>query len=222
MPEPEGADATQIRAVVFDFGGVFTPSPFGAAHAYAHSQGADPEALARIVFGEYGTDTDHVWHRLERGELGMVDALDAIGQDAAAAGMEFDAGDMFRSIVDDEIDRSVVIEVVRDLRGRGYATAILTNNVREYGDYWREKIEVDVHFDVVVDSCHEGMRKPDPAIYRLTLERLGIAHDEAHRAVFLDDFEANVHAARAVGMHGIVVGPDPRPALAELESLLTR
>ena len=51
-------------------------------------------------------------------------------------------------------------------------------------------------------------------------ERLGISAADARRAVFLDDVEQNVHAARAVGMHGILVGPDPRPALAELEALV--
>ena len=134
--------------------------------------------------------------------------------------MEFDAGDMFRSIVDDDVDREVVILAVRDLRARGITTAILTNNVREYGDMWRERIDADAHFDVIVDSCLEGIRKPDPAIYLLALERLAIPAADAHRAVFLDDFEQNVHAARGVGMHGIVVGPDPRPALAELEALV--
>jgi putative hydrolase of the HAD superfamily len=134
--------------------------------------------------------------------------------------MRFDAREMFLSMGDDGIDRTIVVEQVRRLRDQGVATAILTNNVREYGDIWRERLGADELFDVVVDSCLEGMRKPDPAIYRLTLERLEIDTSDAHRAVFLDDFEQNVHAARAVGMHGIVVGADPRPALAELDALL--
>jgi HAD superfamily hydrolase (TIGR01509 family) len=65
-----------------------------------------------------------------------------------------------------------------------------------------------------------GIRKPDPAIYHLVLERLDLRVDDAHRAVFLDDFEHNVRAARSVGMHGIVVGVDPRPALDELDAIL--
>jgi putative hydrolase of the HAD superfamily len=216
----DAPEARAIDAVVFDFGGVFTPSPFTAAHAYATQQGADPEALVRIVFGAYDTDSDHPWHQLERGELAMVDALEVISADALAAGMRFDAREMFLSMGDDGIDRTIVVEQVRRLRDQGVATAILTNNVREYGDIWRERLGADELFDVVVDSCLEGMRKPDPAIYRLTLERLEIDTSDAHRAVFLDDFEQNVHAARAVGMHGIVVGADPRPALAELDALL--
>jgi epoxide hydrolase-like predicted phosphatase len=218
----DAASPHTIDAVVFDFGGVFTPSPFTAAHAYATAQGVDPDELARIVFGAYDTDSDHPWHRLERGELAMIDALTAIGADAEAAGMRFDAREMFSALGDDGIDRAVVIEHVRILRERGVATAILTNNVREYGDIWREQLGAEELFDVIVDSCLEGMRKPDPAIYHLALERLEIEASDADRAVFLDDFEHNVLAARAVGMHGIVVGPDPRAALTELDVLMAR
>ena len=216
----DAAAPVSIEAVVFDFGGVFTPSPFTAAHAYAAAQGADPEALVRIVFGAYDTDSDHPWHRLERGELAMLDALEEIAADADAAGMRFDAAEMFRSFADDGIDRAIVVEHVRSLRERGVATAILTNNVREYGDVWRERLGAEELFDVIVDSCLEGVRKPDPTIYHLALERLEIDVRDAHTTVFLDDFEHNVRAARAVGMHGIVVGTDPRPALAELHALM--
>lgn len=206
-----------IEAVIWDFGGVFTPSPFAAAHAYARAQGTEPDAFVRIVFGDYDADTDHAWHRLERGEIAFTVALDEIGASAVASGVRFDVGEMFGTMVDDEVDRSVVTDYVRTLRGRGIRNAILTNNIREYGDHWRSRLAVDELFDLVVDSCLEGIRKPDPMIYERALERLGIGPEAA---VFLDDFEQNVVAARALGMHGIVVGADPRVALAELDALL--
>jgi putative hydrolase of the HAD superfamily len=207
-----------IEAVLWDYGGVFTPSPFAAAHAYARSQGADPDALVRIVFGDYDTDTDHVWHQVERGELAFSDALTQIGTDADAAGMRFDAGEMFSTMVADDVDRTVVIDSVRAVRARGIRTAIVTNNIREYGDTWRRSLAVDELFDTVVDSCLEGVRKPNPEIYRTALARLDVT--DPSRAVFLDDFENNVTTARRLGMHGIVVGPDPRGALRELDALL--
>jgi epoxide hydrolase-like predicted phosphatase len=209
---------TAFEAVLWDYGGVFTPSPFGAAHAYARSQDADPDTLVRIVFGSYDTDSDHAWHRLERGELSFVDALVEIKADAEAAGMRFDTGEMFSGMVDDDVDRTIVIDAVRAVRARGLRTAIVTNNIREYGDAWRARLAIDELFDLVVDSCEEGVRKPDPTIFVTALDRLGVA--DPARAVFLDDFEGNVHAARAVGMHAIVVGADPRPALDELAALL--
>ncbi len=208
----------EIDAVLWDYGGVFTPSPFRAAHAYARSQGADPDGFVRVVFGSYDADTDHAWHRLERGELSFADALTEIGEAAEASDMRFDVGEMFGTMAGDDIDRTIVIDYVRTLRADGVRTAIVTNNIREYGDTWRKQLDVDALFDTVVDSCLEGVRKPNPVIYLTALERVGVP--DPSRAVFLDDFENNVVAARELGLHGIVVGPDPQPALAELDALL--
>lgn len=212
------ASVTAFEAVFWDYGGVFTPSPFGAAHAYATAQGVDPDTMVRIVFGTYNADTDHAWHQLERGELSFVDALTQIKADAEAAGFRFDTGELFSGMVADDVDRTVVTDAVRAVRARGLRTAIVTNNIREYGDAWRSRIAIDELFDLVVDSCEEGVRKPDPAIYLTALERLGVA--DPGRAIFLDDFAGNIDAAHAVGMRGILVGPDPRPALDELHALL--
>jgi putative hydrolase of the HAD superfamily len=209
---------SDFDAVLWDYGGVFTASPFAAAHAYARAQDADPEIMVQIVFGSYDTDSDHAWHRLERGELTFADALAVIRADAQAAGMRFDTGEMFSGMVVDDVDRGVVIDAVRAVCARGVRTAIVTNNIREYGDAWRARLAIDELFDVVVDSCEEGVRKPDPAIFHTALDRLGV--DDPRRAIFLDDFEGNLVAARGIGMHGILVGPDPRPALAELAALL--
>jgi putative hydrolase of the HAD superfamily len=180
--------------------------------------GVEPDALIEIVFGAYDSDSDHVWHRLERGEVPFSDALAEIARAAEAAGFRFEAAEMFATMRGDDIDRTIVVEAVRGVRARGIRTAIVTNNIREYGDAWRGQLPVDELFDTIVDSSHEGVRKPNPVIYHTALERLGVSHPS--RAVFLDDFDANVVAARVVGMHGILVGPDPRVALDELLALL--
>jgi len=108
-----------------------------------------------------------------------------------------------------------MIHRVRELRADGYRTAILTNNIKEWGRYWKGSIPLDL-FDVVVDSCEVGLRKPDPAIFRLTCERLGVAPEAA---VFLDDTRRHVESARQVGLHAILVA-DPLAALAELDAIL--
>ena len=96
-------------------------------------------------------------------------------------------------------------------------TALLTNNVREWEPLWRAKLpEIDEIFEVVVDSAFVGMRKPDPRIYELTLERLGCA---AADCVFVDDLEVNCEAARELGMaavrfedtHGAIAARGSRP-----------
>jgi epoxide hydrolase-like predicted phosphatase len=208
-----------IEAVLWDFGGIFTPSPFGAAHAYAEAEGIDPVEFTELVFGPYDTDTDHAWHRLERGETSFIEALQEIMAEARGRGLPLDLGKLLTAMVDGE-DRTFVAETVRAVRDRGVRTAIVTNNIREYGDAWRTLVPVDELFDVVVDSSVEGIRKPDPRIFAVTLERLGVA-DPTH-VVFLDDFDGNVAAARALGMHTILVGADPRPAMAELLAFLDR
>ena len=80
--------------------------------------------------------------------------------------------------------------------------AILTNNVREWEELWRAKLPVDEIFELVVDSAWVGMRKPDPRIYQLTVERLG-DDVEPHECLFVDDNEANIEAARELGMTAV-------------------
>ena len=115
-----------------------------------------------------------------------------------------------------------VVHRIRALQGDGIRLALLTNNVREFGDAWRSTFPVDDLFEVVVDSSHVGMRKPDPRIYLLTCERIGV---DPEAAVFLDDNRDNVEAARALGMDAVhfMPGSDtPLPSLAELDEILAR
>jgi putative hydrolase of the HAD superfamily len=109
------------------------------------------------------------------------------------------------------------VERARAIRASGVRTALVTNNVVEFGEGWRSLVPVDELFDVVVDSCHAGVRKPDPRIYRLALDALDAEPD---KAVFLDDHPANVAAAEALGMQGIVVGQDRLAAFDRLDELL--
>ena len=93
-----------------------------------------------------------------------------------------------------------MIELMRELRGRGLRMALLTNNVREWEPQWRAKLpEIDEIFEVVVDSAFVGMRKPDPEIYELTLERLGDGL-AAGDCLFVDDVDVNCETA-AVTRH---------------------
>ena len=110
-----------------------------------------------------------------------------------------------------------MIAFMRDLRERGYKLAICTNNVREWETQWRAKLPVDEIFDDVIDSAFVGTRKPEPEIYELTLERLGV---DAAQAVFIDDIEVNCTAARELGMHAVHFRSTDQ-AIAEIEAALT-
>jgi putative hydrolase of the HAD superfamily len=106
-----------------------------------------------------------------------------------------------------------------ELRGRGLRMAILTNNVREWEALWRAKLpRLEATFEVVVDSAWVGMRKPDPEIYRLTVERLGDGL-RTEECVFVDDTDANCETARALGMHAVHFSETGR-AVAEIEAAL--
>jgi putative hydrolase of the HAD superfamily len=205
-----------VKAVLFDFGGVIT-APMGPMFAtVATAAGADPTELAALLIGTYDAD-DHPMTRIERGEITFDELCRWARQEGASRGWTLELAPMVRYL--ETIDlRQEMIERVADLRRRGYRTAIVTNNFKEITSLWRARVDIDGLFDTVVDSCEVGLRKPDPRIYHLTLERLGgVAPEEA---VLLDDFEVNLAGAREIGMHGVYVGADTAAALDELEALL--
>ena len=205
-------------AVLFDFGGVFTPSPLHGLRVAAEQMGIPPDVAFATVFGGYDEDTDHPWHRLERGEVTIEDALTAITALGREAGHEIDPITLLTSGFGDSYIRDDVVMLAREVRAAGLLTAIVTNNIKEFSDAWRGLLPVGELFDLVVDSSEEGVRKPDPRIFQITLERLGGVAPE--RTVFLDDAPGNVRSARALGVHAIEVGPEHGPAMAELRGLL--
>ena len=203
--------------MVFDFGGVFTQSPFEAVRLHGDELGADPEVVLAVLFGDYDQDTDHPWHRLERGEIALSAARAEINELAAARGLEFDPFGAFAKFGTGGHMADAMVERTRRLRADGVRTALVTNNVREFGDGWRSLVPVDELFEVVIDSSHAGVRKPDPRIFRLALDVLDVTPEQS---LFLDDFPGNVAAAGALGMRGILVGTDRLAAIAELDTLL--
>ena len=208
-----------IRAVLFDFGGVYTSSPFNVFVEAADELGATPEQILGLVFGPYDRDTDHPWHRLERGEIALLDARQEIMDLATEAGLTFDPLAILARMARGGGARETVVAATRRLRERGLRTALVTNNAREFSAGWRSLIPIAELFDAVIDSSEVGVRKPDPAIFSLALRELGGVAPE--HAVFLDDFPGNIAAARRLGMHGVLVEDDPSGALAELERLLS-
>ena len=208
----------RFDAVLFDFGGVFTASPFGAFEEVARELGADPRTVLEIVFGSYELDTDHPWHQLERGELGLAEARAQIAALAAARSIELDPLHVLARMSAGGGAREPLVARTRALRAEGYKTALVTNNAREFRSAWRNLLPLDELFDAVIDSSEVGVRKPNPAIYRRALAEVGGV--AASRSIFLDDHPGNIAAARRLGMQGVLVGEDPAAALAELEALL--
>ncbi len=208
-----------IEAVLWDYGGVFSASPFEAMERLASELGVEPERYVALIFGPYERDDDHPWHRLERGEITLGDARDQILELGRADGVEADLLHFIAAMAKQGAGvRSEVVALAREIKAAGTGTALVTNNVAEFREHWRRSIPIDELFHHLVDSSEVGLRKPDPRIFELALERVGAS--DPSRAVFLDDYEGNVQAARRVGIHGIRVTADFAKALDELRALL--
>lgn len=207
-----------VDAVIFDLGGVIMKNggPRDFTRRYPDH---DPAVVAEIVMGPHHLDTDHQWHRLERGEITMAECraltkemLDAAGIVATVPPPTPSAsGGTFNFQLNEEM-----VAFIHDLKSAGLPIGILTNNVKEFRDMWWPLMDFDSVFDTIVDSHEVKMRKPNPAIYHLTMERIGATPG---RTAFLDDLRANVDAANAIGMHGVWVEEDARGAIAAARAL---
>lgn len=205
----------RFDAVVFDLSGVVISSAFDAI-ADLVTGPLDRDAVLALLLGPYGEDTDHVWHRVERGEAPISEWIGWVGTEADEAGVTID-WDGFVSMLGRLTVHDVVVDRVRSLRAQGYRTALCTNNVAEGSAAWRERLPVDDLFDAVVDSSAVGMRKPDARIYLHTLDLIGVS--DPARAVFLDDHPGNVAGAERAGMAALLVA-DPAEAIVALDRLL--
>lgn len=206
-----------LRAVLFDFGGVFTPSPFPVIADAAPELGLTPQAAIELCFGIYDQDGDHPWHRLERGEIPLQQASAELAALAKEQEIDVDILALFGRMGAPDPDRDAMVAGARRIRERGLRTALVTNNVAEFGDGWRRMIPVDELFEVVIDSSAVGVRKPDPRIFQLALEALGVAASEA---AFVDDHPGNIAAAESLGMRGVLVGTNRPEALIALDEVL--
>jgi putative hydrolase of the HAD superfamily len=204
------------RALITDFGGVLTSPLHEGFLAYQEESGVSLEQLGRAMARATKEHGDHPLFVLERGEITEVEFRARIERHLEDG---FDLTRL-RTVYFERMEPNhVMIELVRELRGRGVHTALLTNNVREWEPLWRSKLpEIDELFEVVVDSAFVGMRKPDPPIYELTLERLGVGGEEC---VFVDDLEPNCETARALGMLAVRF-EQPAQAVPEIRSALVQ
>lgn len=195
-----------VSAVLFDFGGVVLTSPLEAFDAYEQREGLPPGVIRRINT----TDPDgNAWAKLERGEVDADGFAELFRAEATAAGADIDPYAILALLAGEP--RPVMVEALRRLRGAGLPVGLLTNNIAPLPRDG-ELGEVLALFDTVVESSVEGIRKPEPEIYRRALERLGTTPGGC---AYLDDLGVNLKPARALGMHTIKVG-DPEVALAEL------
>jgi putative hydrolase of the HAD superfamily len=232
-----------ISTVVFDFGGVISSPLFVGIGAFEESEGYPRGSLLRLLFGEthyigvegravaesLAADPDAAetegevedepdWHLLEKGQIDIKTYFDRMVEKAPAVlGREIDMdayGRFWRTTAPGV--HWMVVHKMRALKRDGYRLAILTNNVKEFGDNWRAMFPVEELCEDVIDSSHVGMRKPEREIYELTCTRLGVKPDEL---VFVDDNADNIAAAREFGIASVQF-TEPWATLAELDAIL--
>jgi epoxide hydrolase-like predicted phosphatase len=204
-------------AVICDFGGVLT-TPLIDSFLYYQEQSGVP---FQDVVGAMGRITERTGlnplHELEKGAITEDQFLGSIEQEMGGG---VSLRELHQLYFDHLQPNEAMIDFVRALRvERGMRSALLTNNVREWEARWRSMLpEIDEIFEVIVDSAFVGMRKPDPRIYELTVERLGdrVAPSDC---VFIDDIDVNCEAARALGMAAVQFKSTDQ-AIAEVEALL--
>ncbi len=189
-----------ISALISDFGGVLTSPLLGALERFNDHLGVRAEDFGRAM-ARAMVDGEHPLFALERGEITEREFNERLERALREQlGREVDLSRMAELLMAHLHPNEELFGYYRALRGRGLRLGILTNNVREWEPLWRSKLPIDEIFDDVVDSAFVGMRKPEPEIYALALERLGV---EAGSCAFVDDTEINVDAARRLGFHAV-------------------
>jgi putative hydrolase of the HAD superfamily len=205
--------AQDIQAVIWDFGGVISSSPFDSFRRFETARGLPQDFLRRVNANNHH---DNAWARFERNDLDLSGFDQAFADECAALGQQVRGREVIELL--GGTIRPAMVDALRRLRPR-LKIGLITNNVASpdsAGLNPTGRDEVLTLFHEVIESSKAGVRKPDPAIYRMMCEALGVA---PRHAVFLDDLGVNLKPAREMGMHTIKV-EDPDTALQQLESLV--
>ena len=202
-----------IEAVIFDFGGVLTTSPFEAFARFERERGLPADIIRRTNAANH---LENAWAKFERAEVD-IEAFDQLFADESRTlGAEVRGKDVLPLLAGDL--RPEMVEALKRI-GENFKTGCITNNLpaNAIGSAAGRTLyiaEVMALFDHVIESAKIGLRKPDPRIYAMMVETLGV---DPKRCVYLDDLGINLKPARAMGMTTIKVASGPQ-AIAELEA----
>ena len=207
-----------IQAILWDFGGVITSSPFEAFARFERERNL-PAGLLRTI--NSNNANNNAWARFERGDVGYDEFDRLFAQEARALGFKVGGAEVAQLLYGDI--RPSMVTALQRLKGR-FRNACVTNNFNTGIGHGlpvsearaKQVAEVMSLFDQVIESSKVGARKPEPRFYELALEAVGATPEQV---VYLDDLGINLKPARALGMHTIKV-TDADTALAELEAVL--
>jgi putative hydrolase of the HAD superfamily len=208
-----------IEAVIWDFGGVITSSPFDAFNRYEAEHGLPHNIIRRINAANHH---DNAWALFERAEINAsrFDALFA--EEAQSLGHKIQGADVLSLLAGDVRPRMVAM--LDQLKAEGFKLGCITNNVPTGQGAGMARTEAKAaeiaailaRFDHVIESSKTGIRKPDPRIYAMMCDALAVA---PNACIYLDDLGINCKPAAAMGMTAIKVAGEDQ-ALAELARAL--
>src|SRR5271154_7278750 len=202
-----------IEAVIWDFGGVITSSPFEAFARFEQERGFPADIIRRTNAANH---LENAWAKFERAEVD-IEAFDKLfAAESLALGAEVRGQDVLPLLSGDL--RPEMVEALRRVKAK-FRTGCITNNLpaNSIGSQSGRALyvaEVMALFDHVIESARIGLRKPDPRIYRMMVDALGV---DPKACVYLDDLGVNLKPAREMGMTTIKVGGASQ-AISELES----
>jgi putative hydrolase of the HAD superfamily len=199
MPSP-----AEVKAVLWDFGGVFTTSPFDAFNRYERERGLPADIIRRI--NSVNPDTN-AWARIERSEVDAATFDRLFAEEARLLGYAIPGKDVLALLSGDLRPR--VVDAFKACKAR-FKAGCITNNaptgkgagMSSSSEKARQIAEVFALFDHVIESSKAGVRKPDPRIYQMMCEAVGVAPAQC---VYLDDLGINLKPARDMGMTTIKV-----------------
>ena len=200
-----------IEAVIWDFGGVITTSPFEAFNAFEASRGL-PLDLIRSINAT--NPLENAWAKFERAEIGHAQFDTLFAEEARAKGHALRGADVLPLLAG--APRPAMVEALRRIHAK-MKTGCITNNLpaAESGAMsGMYKKDIMALFHHVIESAKIGLRKPDPRIYKMMTDALAV---DPARCVYLDDLGINLKPARDMGMKTVKV-VDPVKALNELEA----
>ena len=201
-----------IEAVIFDFGGVLTSSPFEAFKRFETERGLPADIIRRTNAANH---LENAWARFERAEVDIETFDRLFAEESLALGAEVRGRDVLPLLQGDL--RPEMVEALKRIKAQ-FKTGCITNNLpaNAIGSLTGRSLyiaEVMVLFDHVIESAKIGLRKPDPRIYQLMVETLKV---DPNKCVYLDDLGVNLKPAREMGMTTIKVTSGAQ-AIADLE-----
>ena len=209
----------QYQAVIFDFGGVITSSPFEAFNRLEAERGLPRDFIRQV---NAANPDGNAWALFERAEIDAATFDQMFANEARALGHELE-GSAVLAVLAGAV-RPAMVTALDRLKAAGYRIGCITNNVpsghgagmARSADSKDELEQIFARFEHVIESSKAGVRKPDPRIYMMMCERLGL---EPVQCIYLDDLGINCKPASQLGMHAIKVTGEVQ-ALADLAAVL--